>query len=1126
MNIDERKLRGALALSEDNVGRKNYSVRAGAGGGKTTMLSKRICKQIAEGTPASEFVIITYTNAAAEELREKISEGLRIMANISNIGKLEKKRILTALGQIELMQISTIHAFLLKLLREYAFEAGIVIDAGMLEETDEIERKARFFDRWYEKHFDEISSYRQDWIHVSNRTQNKTDKRRDVFLNMFLDLSSIREEIIYDVSDHTDELEKLAEEYVKIWLPKLSNYREELNENWPKNKGDGEKKKLKHVQQVNDWISEVEGGLVNGVEAAISLSNALEIIKSVSEGGTEYGKNYDVSSLTSVTPLFPEWEPAWNFSILRKFIIDAQKAGKVAEYVCEIKEAYQGQIDMETACLSNDDILYRAEKLLSEHTDILDKIRKQYTKVYVDEFQDTTFIQARIVRMISSKPGTNSESDELEENKLLIVGDPKQSIYRFTGAEKAVYDAFDASMSMSDDLAESVTLDSNFRSERSIVDWVNSTFSKRMPDYSSMNTDWETADEKALHGVFRYKSVQDGSYNKEDDIEAVVKLIEDLTSDPGMYIEVPIRMPNGDFGNAIKRRPCFSDFMIICRKATDMRIYAEALRRHKIPVSVQGKFAVVDDEVVNNFIILMEYLAGYKNEKKQIAAEQVICGFDITKAGMSEREKAAAMLKKLRDTFNENRMDAAAIVQYLLSNEKLFLPRGREFRPERVREYRIRLNQMSEACLNNNDGDLENLITLLKQYRDGIVKREIHLDNSEESVRLMNVHQSKGLTGQIVIIADRSNDEGCRYSGFKKNGKYYPSASYQYIEEGTRIYFPSFGADISVLKQAYKEEMEELARLEYVAATRAAHALIIMPEISKKSWFTDQAFNYESLRDINEWIDERKVNEIISASVPKSKENTKTTISRDTLNSNRIGLDISLINANRLVSISPSQLEATGVSGYSATDPGYEKEARPVGNVFGTVMHRVYELLIEKIAECKDRAELQTEEKIERAVRRAINENIDDIHTSDDAEMFLDYLKSKMSGYYVQVLLPIVNEADEIYPEYSFSLFVDEKDREAFYAKFSVYLKGEGEAMKSFDAPIWINGQADLVVKNKDGSIRVYDYKSDSRNGMPLSEFEESLTKKYQGQLALYRYAIGKAFGVSEVETSLIHLYC
>ena len=99
------------------------------------------------------------------------------------------------------------------------------------------------------------------------------------------------------------------------------------------------------------------------------------------------------------------------------------------------------------------------------------------------------------------------------------------------------------------------------------------------------------------------------------------------------------------------------------------------------------------------------------------------------------------------------------------------------------------------------------------------------------------------------------------------------------------------------------------------------------------------------------------------------------------------------------------------------------------------------------------------------------------------------------------------------------------EERAAFLSDFDRYVKCAKDVIEVGAGSIWVTGKTDLVVKQKDGKIKVYDYKSDAMNGKPLSLFEKSLEQKYEGQLSLYRYAIGKAFGTTDVETELIHLY-
>ena len=1139
MKSSEKDLRAILALDTSGKGCKNYSIKAGAGGGKTTLLSSRICKQIIAGTPIEEFVIITYTNAAAAELRDKISDRLADVAASSTANETERNNAKNAMNSIELMQISTIHSFLLKILRENAFETGIVLDAKMLEDEQDKARKEKFFNKWYNEHFDEIQKYK--WIHkLKNNTER--DVTYEVFFNMFTDIANVREDVRYDLADHTTDFDKAAEDYITAWLPKLILFKNALMANRPLNKDTTPKKLNKAPLFIVDSISEVEGATTKGCAEAVKLSQAVKEIKKIIEKGDSfYGAAGTNAPLLGVIPDIPACSMDWDFETLyNDFMLSSKKASEVVDYVCNMQREYQKENDAETMSLSNDDILYRADKLLFNHPNVLDKLRDTYTKLYVDEFQDTTGLQARLVKMLSQNIGTAPTANDLQEGKLIAVGDPKQSIYRFTGAEKAVYDEVDAMMAgMPGKLAESVSLDTNFRSNKAIVDWVNDKFSKLMPSsYLPMDTDWVVSEPSALHGIYKYEADLgvDGKgepvkYKKADDVTAVVELVNGLVDNTHCFVEEPVRNGIDSFDEPFLRKIQYSDIMIICKNTTNIKNYVEKLAEYGIPVNVQGKFKVSEDEILRNFVLLVEYLAGYKNKKKRITAAQILYGLDASKVDADELKKAESELNELRAYFRENAMDSAAIVRYLLSKEELYLPKGKLQDLERVREYRIRLNQMVETCLSNNDGDMSQLSSLMNDYIEKEIKREIPLDSNENAVRLMNVHQAKGLTGQIVIIADRSNDERCRYSGFKNDRKYYPTVSYKNSsgEFASTELVPAYGWDVKRLKQAYTEEMEESIRLQYVAATRAAHALIIMPLIYGKTypnaWFSDDVYRYDSLPDVNEWIHDREADAKSYPIATSTASAAHIKYDLQNLEVNKAAADISKLSESQLISITPSGLEPAGVTGYSPADPGYVKESRPGGNVFGTVMHKVYELIFIRYEALEKKSDSDREKAIERIINQAILESFDDMRAEDKPKEFFEFLKSKMIEYFDKVVVPIMTDAVEIYPEYTFSFFVEDSERAAFIADFGAFLKRAKDGIVIGDESIWVNGQADLVVRKKDGSIKVYDYKSDAMNGKAAPAFAKSVQNKYEGQFALYRYAIGKSFGVSDVQTELIDLY-
>lgn len=1133
MTKTESDIRDRLALKTPNEGRINYSVRAGAGGGKTTMLSKRICRQIIEGIPVERFVIITYTNAAANELRDKVASELR--TSISTLSGSEKENAQIALNTIELMQISTIHAFLLKLLKENSFESQITPDARMLEADEDEKRKKDFFDRWYHDHYADFAQFDDDWAYAIKSTGNIKHYTFEVFLNLFMDMANIREDVILPPLLSLDDVKKEALNFCGRWLKPVSDVRDEIKKQHPKKTGGALKQLNSDGETIVAGIDSIRNGISDELERARTLSNAISAIKTI----VEKKKKIYYGDSTMVEPLDPSLqnvyknmsgpESEWNFETYLTQVENSQKAIKAATYVSsKIQKAYQEMIDKETLVLSNDDILYRSSLLLKKYSAILDANRAKYSKIYVDEFQDTTGLQAELVCMLSEKPGTSAGSHDFEEDKLLIVGDPKQSIYRFTGAEKAVYDAMDKELASKQPLAESVSLDSNFRSNSDVVNWVNTCFSRLMgADYTPMSTDWKVNNSMALHGVYYYPETSDASgksdYSKEKDVEAVTELVRRLVNNNKYFIEEPNRNPDGTYGQPYLRKIRYSDIMIITRNATNISSYVDAFALLGIPVNVQGKFSVFGDQVLKNFCLLIQYFANHKNKQNRVAAAQVIQQIDYAVVDDSEIKSAEDRLNDIRHYFMENRYDAAAIVQHVLRNEEWYVPRDILADVNKVRAYRIRLHQMAESCLEKSKGDLSEVAGLMEKYLVHEVRHEIPLESNENAVRLMNAHQSKGLTGQIVIIADRSFEEKNRCSGFKSMGRYYPTATYAISSSSAPSYFPTFGADLKIMSQACSEENEERKRLQYVAATRAAHALIFMPAITsykvKNVWFSDEAFCLNtSSNDISAWINSRDSDDtqyVITEDIAVTGHPTVTLNALEDKLQNLNG-GFEKLREGRVMSITPSGLEAKGTTGYSVSEAGYISEDRPNGNVFGTVMHRVYQLIVERYGVISAHSQDERNKSIKQLISLAILENREDFRKDDSPEAFMEYLAPKMNDYIDRVLGPVMDEAEEVYTEYSFSFYLPDEDRTCFESTFGITCG---------DVPVWINGQADLVVKTKGGRVKVYDYKSDAMSGKSLPDFEAALSKKYEGQLALYRYAIGKAIGVDEVATEIIHLY-
>lgn len=1143
MSNEEKILRDKLELKTD--GNSNYSIMAGAGGGKTTLLGKRICEQILSGTPIEKFVVITYTNAAAAELRDKISKSLQDALDFGELDEAQKQTAIDALNSLELMQISTIHSFLLKLLRECSFESGISIDATLIEGNEEIERRRSFFYKFYNENYEKIKDV-VSW----KSSDGYTDHKEDAYLNMFLDVAGFRGTMVCADKDQIDaKLKEHADEYVKKWLSVADSYIDRLNSNPykpPKSKKDSSPKESKFAQENSDMIYDLDCKLSRGerftVEDAKNLSFVIKRAvgdyhyvktkprdENIWEAADEEMREY---AADNIIPLLPENNYEWNYEeYYKRFANDALEANEAAKFVDSMRIAYQKEIDQNTSELSDDEILYRAEKLLIEYPEILNRFRNRYSKIYVDEFQDTTNTQANVIMILSEE--VNSKPDEyiLVDDKLIVVGDPKQSIYRFNGAELSIYKDIDAKMGdPARANSEAVRLNENFRSNSKIVEWVNSSFRDRIAGYSDMHSSWDVDANESLHGVFQY--VPETDENDEPiisgDPEQVVDLVKRLVEDEHYYLEKRRKVRDDD-GEEVEikelHRIQYKDFMIVTKWTYNITSYVNCFAKAGIPISVQGKIYVSDNEVLKNFVYLLDYLSESRNKRKKIEAYQVFSGLDLTQY---ETEPIRKEWKNIWDDLkNHNIFDVPSITNYLLMHEEYFYPKGIALSKERVRDCRIKLHQMVENCLSLNCGGLSELSQLMKDYLNSEIKHEIALESDANAVRFMNCHQAKGLTGQIVIICDRSSDEAPRYSGFRNGDKYYATVSYKHNSynpgQSKSKVAPAYGYDYDLLMFAGKEEMDEMIRLQYVAATRAEHALIIMPALKSRTWFTDPAYDYDNLDDINVWSANQKANTVPSGLIGAT-DGLDKTIRLSNLEA-ELSNDNSSLCGMQLVNISPSGLELDMQTGYAKEDtgkPGFTAEERPSNNIFGTVMHRVFELLVER----RDLIDASTkDEQVKRAINQAIIESYDDIVTNDkdDRKRYFDFLYEVLTKKgYLDRIIGIVKDA-EVYTEYDFSFYVPDDERDLFMSDFKEHLEKNNITIPD-GVPIWINGQADLVVK-KGNSITVYDYKSDICRGRP--DFEKAMENKYAGQLKLYRYAIGKSFGIKqeEVKTELIHLY-
>ena len=397
--------------------------------------------------------------------------------------------------------------------------------------------------------------------------------------------------------------------------------------------------------------------------------------------------------------------------------------------------------------------------------------------------------------------------------------------------------------------------------------------------------------------------------------------------------------------------------------------------------------------------------------------------------------------------------------------------------------------------------DKDSLAERFWSYRETVLDRELPLEEHAKAVRFMNLHKAKGLEGNIVILTKRNEKMKFRGGAFQKENVYYPALEDDY----RRIKWTSYIRLTDILAEAEKEETEEQTRLQYVAATRAKQAFIVMDAMSEECMFTNQAYKF------NEDKADRSITSILkklpikTPSIPTVKNYVAVTQKVEPQES----LSGKWQNEPLYEKYSPSKMEPSLEIGdkdtAKADKPIFVKSKRPKGGVFGTAMHRGLELLIERWREDFTQNVEQLKPVISVCVNQAVIEGREDIKKNEltDYQEFLSEILTAFAKWaYEEQLFTNANVA-EVYTEYNFS-----------YATKDVQANEKGKEA-------WVNGTADLMLLGKDGSLQIFDYKSNRDDNLTEEQFVCALKETYSGQLALYKKSMARLFKLDEEAITL-----
>lgn len=1156
--LDEKLLRDEI-ITNHNL---NMFVEAGAGAGKTSLIVKKVANMLKDGIKPEEIVVITFTNAAVEELQSRIIAEVRKMAKDAK-GDVKLKEIL---DNIDRMNISTIHSFCSLLLNEQSVLAGLPQNIKVMKEPENKQLKSDYFKQYLR------TLKKKDWNRLKEYASPEADKYNIQyelfqFYETMCDLPTETEIIIPPMTEKDEQERQLLEIQEKIRDFLLGNpekgikgfaeeYKESVNDCLLPNKS--KPNVVKTYAELKKIAEEKVGVKKESIEIGKAVLN-LELIKALSKLETEDGKKredvdcvevwaeipksnlgfvkthadpeyFDVDAFSEESAKVKDALQALRNDIKEKYDIEGihvidelkDRFRKEVYYGILIEYAQKAKEDFWKNCppnrISNDRLLQMARDMICNNDEICQYFREKYKILFVDEFQDTDHVQAELIYRLASEPDPeNKEYIRLRDGALFVVGDPKQSIYRFRGAEPENYFYIKNKMAGLKN-AKIYELKYNFRSDISIINWVNGKFGQLNAGTPIVDKNYnfllmekppteedkqdQLTDKNILKGIYYHRSPDRGRTkgkskkpiypSQQEDVDSVVNLILKLIGKGESEEKESYKLYDDEI-KSVRDIRC-SDILLISGETKNMRRYVEALHQYDIPVRLEGAIKINEDLVINTYLRIYKYLIENTERSKMGAMEALRMSMPEEEYDEQFKQMAKKILARLVEQSKD--MTDYGKARYLEKQLSVLFTKDCAIAGIDVKTQQTHIRQMLEMICSMEPTVGPEIIKRMEEYIKERIERELSLEQKADAVRFINLHKTKGLEGNIVILLDR------RSKALDKHVMY---------RQGKKIWL---GINTWPTKQVLKEQREqfeeesqaEFRRLEYVMATRAKQALIFMDVLEEKGLFAPDAdgtwYSYEIEQD-GVSLEEATKFTGLEKRKPQVEENEYYKIQEESVVSD-IG-NIETCSEVNYIKVSPSGKEKTSETkakviklaiqqikqGEIAKPAVSSSLTRPTGNIMGNVLHRTMELFVNRFTPKMDRE--QVEEMISYCVKQAAVENKEDIEKDSNSgqaqyEQFVMACGKAYYEWFCQEFKMLLSQEYRTFTELPFQYSYEENDRQ-----------------------IWVNGTADLVIQQGDEFILI-DYKSDTDYLVPEKEMHIALKERYESQLNLYENVLKTIF--------------
>ena len=844
---------------------KNIMVSAGAGAGKTRVLVNRMAELIMDKEhpiEADRFLVMTFTNAAAAEMKERIGTELeeRLEKDPDNLYLRKQIR------KIRQADISTIHSFCNHLIRTHYNELAIDPSFRIGEEGELFLLRQQAVEQVLEEAYASgresflqfVEAYApgkndtvleemiEDLYHFSRSFPNadgwfeKTGKEAvilagkdgwDTSTAVTLLLSKAQKESLQIQEELYQLLESVTEDAPEKYTGLLQEIKEYITS-------------LTQAKDYNSYYKVLSQKSISSFPRAAKKEKEWGLYEEVKEFHQKVREQINSQKENVFTAPAEELqrEAAVIYPLLEEYMALTKRFAEIY-FLCKKEKNVYDFDDLEHFAL---ELLVESydEQGAAQPSETAKELSKKYKMIFVDEYQDTNLVQETILEMLLNK----------KHNSLFTVGDVKQSIYRFRQARPDLFLRRKDQYISQADAGVSIELRDNFRSAPGVLTFTNYIFSQLMEkEFGGVDYNEKTALRPGDGGpMMQDEETSEILFFQKDSASALKEVPEDILAESAVICK--------RIKELIEEGYHYGDMVILLRSgAGRMEPMAEFLEQEGIPVSCDNKTGYFQTREI---IVMLNYLSIVDNIYQDIPMASVM----LSSIGKFTEEE----LVKLRVLIEEPVRGKYTLYDFM----RLYMQEGTEEElKKKIRDFLMNLlyfrQQKKEQPLSTllwdiyertgfyydvqlmPDGEKrkENLLMLLKKaedyektvfkglfyfnrYMKQLKSYEIEMGEAgtsmeeEDVVKIMTIHKSKGLEFPVVFVSGLSKK--FNRMDLNKAVLCHPELGIgmECVNTTLRFHHPSLMKK-AIQEKAWKDTLEEEMRILYVAMTRAKRKLIL-----------------------------------------------------------------------------------------------------------------------------------------------------------------------------------------------------------------------------------------------------------------------------------------------------------